>query len=59
LAAEKVVHRDLSARNVLISEDKDGWVAKVGDFGLSRVVHSESAKGQTTTNTGKQISMHL
>jgi len=44
---EKVFHRDLSARNILVAEGKSGqWICKVSDFGLSR--HSESEGPQTT-----------
>jgi serine/threonine protein kinase len=35
LASEKVVHKDLACRNVLITND---WVPKVSDFGLARAV---------------------
>lgn len=35
LGSKKIVHGDLSARNVLLTET---LVAKVGDFGLSRVM---------------------
>jgi serine/threonine protein kinase len=31
LAAQKFVHRDIAARNILVN---DHWVAKIGDFGL-------------------------
>ena len=34
LASLKYVHRDLAARNVMVSSD---FVAKIGDFGMSRV----------------------
>ncbi|MEQ1500702.1 MAG: protein kinase [Myxococcota bacterium] len=29
-----LVHRDLKPSNVLVAETADGWIAKVGDFGL-------------------------
>jgi hypothetical protein len=31
---EKIVHRDLSARNVLVTDTKDGWLCKVADFDI-------------------------
>ncbi|PRP78638.1 hypothetical protein PROFUN_13512 [Planoprotostelium fungivorum] len=39
LASERVLHKDLAARNVLLSED---LVPKVSDFGLSRILASEA-----------------
>ncbi|XP_077977265.1 uncharacterized protein LOC144432841 [Glandiceps talaboti] len=35
LREKKIVHRDVAARNILLT---DGYVAKIGDFGLSRNV---------------------
>eukprot|EP00055_Hartaetosiga_balthica_P015802 m.96159 g.96159 ORF g.96159 m.96159 type:complete len:597 (+) comp8963_c0_seq3:70-1860(+) len=37
LASMKIVHRDLAARNCLVAED---YTVKVGDFGLTRDVHT-------------------
>jgi len=42
----------LSARNILISEDKSGWVAKVSDFGMARQILTASSKAQTDSQTG-------
>jgi serine/threonine protein kinase len=46
LHKENILHGDLSGGNVLlVSSDKDqerGWYAKVGDFGLSRVLTAEA-----------------
>lgn len=46
---EKIVHRDLSARNILCTVDRDGIVCKVADFGLSRVAASGVGVTQSTT----------
>ena len=42
LVGYSVVHRDLGARNVLLST---GYVAKVADFGLSRRVKDTTGGG--------------
>ncbi|XP_066274517.1 uncharacterized protein [Branchiostoma lanceolatum] len=44
LARLKIVHRDIAARNVVIS---DRMVAKIADFGLSRDVYVSSAYART------------
>ncbi|KAI8485240.1 Endothelial cell-specific molecule 1 [Branchiostoma belcheri] len=44
LARLKIVHRDIAARNVVISDRK---VAKIADFGLSRDVYMSSAYERT------------
>ncbi|XP_035693072.1 proto-oncogene tyrosine-protein kinase receptor Ret-like [Branchiostoma floridae] len=44
LARLKIVHRDIAARNVVISDRK---VAKIADFGLSRDVYLSSAYKRT------------
>jgi serine/threonine protein kinase len=36
LHAQKIIHRDLATRNILISSDNSGLVPKVSDFGFSR-----------------------
>lgn len=41
LARKQIMHGDLAARNVMISAGEDGLLAKVGDFGLSKVFYDE------------------
>jgi len=41
LGKERIVHKDLAARNVLLSEN---FTAKVADFGLSRLSTSDSSE---------------
>jgi len=50
LHTEKIYHRDLSARNILVTDTKKGLVCKVADFGLSRV--SDGEGGTTRSDTG-------
>ena len=42
-----LVHRDLKPANVLLCPDDRGWIPKVTDFGLAKVLHQNAAKGQT------------
>jgi len=49
LHAEKIYHRDLSARNILVTENKKGWICKVADFGLSRFADSHEATTKSDT----------
>jgi tRNA A-37 threonylcarbamoyl transferase component Bud32 len=48
LHANNIVHRDLAARNILLSHNE----AKITDFGMSRLVGSETGKGTTTSELG-------
>lgn len=49
LHSEQIIHRDLATRNVLLTET---GVAKIADFGMSRVLESASGGAQTLSNIG-------
>ncbi|PRP86869.1 putative LRR receptor-like serine/threonine-protein kinase [Planoprotostelium fungivorum] len=49
LAQERVLHKDLAARNVLLTED---LLPKVSDFGLSRILDVEADVHQSKTDVG-------
>jgi len=49
LAKERVVHRDIAARNILLDAQKN---PKVSDFGMSRVLEVASTEGVTTQHIG-------
>ena len=39
LEANKIIHRDLALRNVLVTTESSGhYIVKIGDFGMSRSV---------------------
>ncbi|KAI8486233.1 Endothelial cell-specific molecule 1 [Branchiostoma belcheri] len=52
LARLKIVHRDIAARNVVISDRK---VAKIADFGLSRDVYTSSAYKRTNQGGEEEL----
>ncbi|CAH1249940.1 FGFR1 [Branchiostoma lanceolatum] len=52
LARLKIVHRDIAARNVVISDRK---VAKIADFGLSRDVYMSSAYERTNQGGEEEL----
>ncbi len=43
-----VLHRDLKPANVLLARTSTGWVPKVADFGIAKVVEDEMGGGATT-----------
>lgn len=49
LHREHIVHRDIAARNILVSSPLR---AKVADFGMSRIVNQFDDKGVTASNIG-------
>eukprot|EP00929_Paragymnodinium_shiwhaense_P097306 TRINITY_DN5903_c0_g3_i1.p1 TRINITY_DN5903_c0_g3~~TRINITY_DN5903_c0_g3_i1.p1 ORF type:complete len:555 (+),score=122.87 TRINITY_DN5903_c0_g3_i1:232-1896(+) len=44
----KILHRDLKCANVFLAQDKDGVIAKLGDFNVSKV----AKRGLCMTQTG-------
>ncbi|XP_078656621.1 uncharacterized protein LOC144902858 [Branchiostoma floridae x Branchiostoma belcheri] len=52
LARLKIVHRDIAARNIVISDRK---VAKIADFGLSRDVYTSSAYERTNQGGEEEL----
>jgi serine/threonine protein kinase len=58
--AQGVVHRDLKSGNIFIAKTEDdelGWVAKVLDFGVAKVLTEVS--GPSTTKTGTIVGTPL
>ena len=43
LESENFIHRDLAARNCLVTTERytPGYIVKVADFGLSRLIDSD------------------
>lgn len=37
--SRKIIHRDIKPENILLSQDTTGWIARVSDFGMSRLIH--------------------
>ena len=49
--AQGVVHRDIKPANVMLSRTADGWLPKVTDFGIAKVL-SDSRRTETGTAMG-------
>lgn len=46
-----VVHRDLKPPNILMVDTDEGWVAKIADFGISRLLDDATTRSSTTIGT--------
>jgi serine/threonine-protein kinase len=58
-----IVHRDLKPDNIFLAKEADagkfGWVVKVLDFGIAKVVHEDNVGGVGTTKTGMVLGTPL
>jgi serine/threonine protein kinase len=58
-----IVHRDLKPDNVFLAKDPEasrfGYIVKLVDFGIAKVVHDESVGGVGTTKTGMVLGTPL
>jgi len=49
LENQKIVHRDLALRNILVTtKDSNSYLIKIGDLGLSRILYSNYYKSNTS-----------
>jgi len=49
LSSMKIIHRDLAARNLLAKKDNNGYIVKVGDFGMSKSMYESMEYNSTTS----------
>ena len=54
--SEPIIHRDLSARNVLVNS---GMVAKIADLGVARIVPREYMRGASTMTKAPGASIYM
>jgi serine/threonine-protein kinase len=61
--AAGIVHRDLKPDNIFLTRDQEGsrfgWIVKVLDFGIAKVVHDDKVGGVGTTKTGMVLGTPL
>jgi len=61
--AAGIVHRDLKPDNIFLAREPDagkfGWVVKVLDFGIAKVLHDDNVGGVGTTKTGMVLGTPL
>jgi serine/threonine protein kinase/alpha-tubulin suppressor-like RCC1 family protein len=56
--SERVIHRDLKTANIFLT-GRDGELAKLGDFGISRLMSSQTSLANTQVGTPYYLSPEL
>ena len=53
LHSTDIVHRDIKPGNILVTSTPDGYaIVKLGDFGLSQILHPDSLTSAMSSNVG-------
>ena len=52
-----VVHCDLKPENILLSMDYTGWIARISDFGLAKIINEFSSDNAISMCTGSPAYM--
>jgi len=59
ISSKNILHRDLKTQNIFLSVVNDRYLIKLGDFGIARILSSETSLAQTVIGTPFYLSPEI